>query len=208
MARKETVKTPLPGDAGNDFTVDDDILNFKPNISFVSPTRQEAPPGPVTSTDELGDSAQDLQNLIDGYSDAGQLIEIAQQRIDDRVNSLGGNNIRLDPIKDAVAISAMKRFFPTKADPTTISYEDYQAALKTVSNSPAPPPTFGPLDIQNAQNNPYQTDFGLSQLPGAASSGGGINPLDLVAFQAQAVITLFGMMTKLITGLIKKVIGG
>ena len=216
MARKKEQVIPLPNDVGNNFDDERDLLTFRPKIDFVSPDLipSEADPTEVRGfDDEIGDKKQETENHIRELDALVELADIAEARIDNRVEALGGLDIRLDPIVDATVIAAMKRMFPTNADPNRITYDQYKYTLKQISAAAKTPPTFGPLDLRAAQENPYKTDFGGIGLdPGMArpeisSSGRVIEPLNLPDFVAAAIIAMFTLLITLIIGLIKSVVG-
>ena len=216
MAKKKDQVIPLPNDVGNDFDDDRDFLTFRPKIDFVSPDfiPSEADPYVTRATDdEIGDKKQEIEKHITELNALVDLADLAEARIDGRVEALGGLDIHLDPIVDASTISAMKRMFPSDPHPEKISYAQYKQAIKKISSSAKTPPTFGPLDLRAAQENPYKTDFGgLGLPPGMArpeisSSGKVIEPLNLPDFVAAAIIALFTLLISLITGLIKSVVG-
>lgn len=218
MARKKDQVIPLPNDVGNNFDDERDFLNFKPNIDFVSPDfiPSEADPQDDrfgVSDDEIGHKKDLIENHLKEFSALVELADLAEARIDARVDALGGLDIQLDPVVDASIISAMKRTFPNDPNPQKISYAQYKAALKKISGAAKTPPTFGPTDLRAAQENPYKTDFGGAGLapglgrPEISSSGRVIEPLSLEDFVAAAIMALFSLLITLITGLIKSVVG-
>ena len=214
MPSKKNQRIPLPNDVGNSFEDDFNILNFRPTIEFVSPDLQPSEPGPKKFVeDDIATAKQDTEDLIEKFDAVVELIDIAQLRLDERLETLGGMDINLDERVDYNVIAAMKRFFPNEPVSNKITYEQYKQALKTLSQRAKQPPTFGPLDLRLAQENPFKTDFGALGLanglarPEIASSAGVIEPISIPEFVAAAVIGLFSLLINLITGLIKDVVG-
>lgn len=213
MAKKKNQTIPLPSDVGHDFEDDHDILTFRPTIAFVSPEKQPSIPGSDHFVeDDLAAEKQNITDLVSRYDAVAELVDMAEARIDDRVESLGGLDIQLDPVVDGPIIAAMKRMFPDD-NPQKITYAQYKHALKSVSKASKPPPKFGPLDIRNAQENPLKTDFGaLSLPPGMArpeiqAGSKVIEPISIPEFIQAAILALFGLLISLITDLIKSVVG-
>jgi len=64
-----------------------------------------------TTIDSLRDRTQ---SLIDGYRAVAKLADAAQARVDARAKDF---SVKLDPQKDQITISAVKRFFPRKKRP-------------------------------------------------------------------------------------------
>jgi hypothetical protein len=215
VAKKGKEGIPVPGDVGSSFEDDHDILNFRPDIFFVSPEPEpsEATGETTFTDDDLGARKQDTEDLISRYDAVAELIDMAEERIDQRVEALGGLTIQLDPKVDGPTIAAMKRMFPDNPFPTQITYGQYKHALKTVTGKAKDPPGFGPLDIKHAQENPLKTDFGaLSLQPGMGrpeiTSGSQIlEPISLPDFILAAVMALFTMLISMIIDLIKSVVG-
>lgn len=212
MANKRNQLFPLPGDVGHDFEDDYDILNFRPDIGFVAPEHQVEELGEPVE-DNLAKQKQSTEDLISRYDALGELVDMAEQRIDDRVDALGGLTILLDQNVDAAVIAAMKRKFPDNAAPDRITYQQYKAALKGMMSQTQETPGYGPLDLQKAQENPLKTDFGALALPPGygrpeISSGSSvIKPISIPEFVTAAVLSLFGLLVSLITDLIKSVVG-
>jgi len=193
---------------------DDSILNYRPNISFVEPeqvpieTTLSSPP--ETTLDTTTDRTIAVINSLNAVVD---LCVLVQKKVDAKVSSLGGVSIKLDPVKDFATISAMKRRFPDKTDPTTITYDDYRKALDCLGTSLVTPQGVSFSEIEKAQLDPLRTDFGGSGNTNGEnrpelSSPLNIQPLDIPAFQEQAIKTLFATLTPMIIGLIKKFIPG
>ena len=210
MAKKKNQTIPMPSDVGHDFEDDHDILNFRPDINFVSPDPEPdtTPRTEKFNEDELSGKKQDVEDLINRYDAIGELIDMAEERLDERVAALGGLTIQLDKRVDGPTISAMKRMFPDAPFPEQITYKQYKHALKTVTAKAKTPPKFGPLDIRNAQENPLKTDFGALSLPPGmgrpevAAGSGIIEPISLPEFVAAAILSLFNLLKSLITDLI------
>lgn len=216
MAKKERTFNPAPGDVGHSFDRDDTILNFRPTIAFVQPPPEEGQGQedffPIDEPEpSLDDARNRINSLIKGYEAAKQLAEVAQSRITNRVKAAGGLDVKLDTKKDATVIAAIKRHFPTKADPTVITYDDYRDCLKDLAKLAPSPLTVSDNDIRAAKANPLKTDFGgLGTLPGLNrleinTAANSIEPLDLEAFQAAGVATLFQLMLPLLKKLISPI---
>lgn len=202
MAKKTE---PVLGFARGSFGEDDDfILNYRPIIDFVEPEQVPAEPVVLEELTTLDDAKSQTQQVIDGLNQVVALADAVQQRIDQRVMSGGGLNIKLDPIKDQATIAAMKRRFPDKADPTTITYEDYRNALNCLQKAAPIPPSISFSDLQNAKSDPFRVDFGGlnntqgENRPEISSPANSVEPLDVEAFQKAAVAALFALMLPLI----------
>ena len=206
---------PILGQGGNSFGAQDDfILNFRPNIDYVEPDQITAPPVAPSTETTLDDAKNQSSQIIDGLNKVATLADAVQQRIDQRVMSGGGTDIKLDPTKDQAVIAAMKRRFPDKADPTTITYEDYRNALNCLQQSALPPPAISTADIMSAKSDPLRTDFGGysnqagENRPEISSPGNGVQSFDASAFQKAAVLMLFALMLPLIAAQITSQTGG
>lgn len=208
MARKED-KTGdiLPSDLGHSFEVEDNILNYKPKIEWEEPEQQflEQPEPTIEQESELAGLRKRTQDLIDGYKSVVGLIDIAQDKIDNRVKTGGGFDVQLDPKVDANAIAALKRCFPEATDYSKISYEMYKHCLARMNkNATDAIPKVSDNDIQAAKQDPLRTDFGgMGNLPGQnrteiSAPGNPIQPIDIGAFQIAGVLALFKMMYPLI----------
>lgn len=156
------------------------------------------------SLDELRDRTE---QVVNGLEAIAKLTDLAQKRIDQRVNAAGGLTVKLDPVKEAHVIAAMKRKFPDKEDPTQITYDDYKKALDCVQQA-APSedslPTVTAKDIRDAKADPNRTNFGGASnqqgenRPEISSPISSLEPLDLNKFQKEAVKALFALMLPLI----------
>lgn len=210
MAKKKDVTLPMPDDIGGDFEDEDSILNYRPNIEYIEPEQQyyQDPSATITSKEaETIDNLRDrTQKLIDGFKAVSQLADIAQKRIDKRVEESGGLSIKLDPAnpQDYQTIAAMKRRFPDKKDHTIITYNDYKQTLNCIKENAVAAPQMTADDIKIAKSNPYKTNFGgFENQQGEnraelSSNGNAIKPLDLAQFQKTAVLALFALMLPLI----------
>jgi hypothetical protein len=195
---------------GDSFTRDDSILNYRPVIEFVEPPQIEDTYSEATEpSNEIEDARSDMTEIINGLNDVVKLADIAQQRIDARVTALGGVTIKLDPLKDQIAIAAMKRRFPDKKDPTQITYDDYKKAVACLAENVPAIPTLSAEDILAAKTDPLRTDFG-----GAGNQGGenrpeissplnSIEPVDMGSFQNGALLALFAKLLPMILGIKK-----
>ena len=214
MPNKKDQRIPLPNDVCYNFEDDHELLNFRPNIDFVSPEHQpDAPGNERFMEDDIGDQQDATANRILQLDAIVELADLAESRLDERISALGGLNIQLDARVDGPTIAAMKRMFPTNANSNQISYDQYKQALKAISAGAKKPPQLDPLDMRGAQENPFKTDFGAIGLaPGMArpEMAGGtqtIEPLSLPEFVAAAIMSLFAMLIPMITDLIKSVVG-
>jgi len=218
MAKKK-LNTFLPDEIGHDFEDQDHILNYRPKIEYIEPSPEffeyKAPvKAPEDTIDDLRDRTA---KLAAGFRAVAALADLAQKRVDNRVEETGSLQVKLDPVKDAHVIAAMKRKFPHKtgdigsadvsgsvADPTIITYEDYKQAIDCVRNSSAPPPGINPQDIQQAKTDPYRTDFGGfnnqqgENRPEISSAANSVSPLDLAVFQKAGILALFALLYPLI----------
>lgn len=201
MAKKAD---PVLGVGGRSFDEQDDfILNYRPVIDYVEPEQLESePPPPPAPT--LDDARNQSQQILDGLNKVAELADAIQQRIDQRVLSGGGTDIKLDPVKDYATIAAMKRKFPEKADPTTISYEDYRSALDCLQRQSLPPPAITQADMAAAKSDPLRTDFGGygnqngENRAEVSSPANSMQSFDAGGFQKMAILKLFTMMLPLI----------
>jgi hypothetical protein len=206
---------PVLGPGGRSFDEQDDfVLNYRPSIDYVEPDQVTVePPAPPTEP-TLDDTKNQASKIVDSLNQVATLADALQQRIDQRVMSGGGVSIKLDPTKDQAVIAAMKRRFPDKTDPTTITYEDYRNALNCLQNQALPAPAISAADIMGAKSDPLRTDFGgLSNQAGEnrpeiSSPGNGVKAFDASAFQKAAVLALFAMMLPLISAQITSQTGG
>lgn len=193
-------------------TQDDFILNYRPTIAFVEPEQVPAEPHVVQPETTLDDTLARTDKVISDLNNIAALSDALQQKVDEKVKALGGLDIKLDANRDSATIAAMKRRFPEKADPTVISYDDYRAALDCLQQAAMPTQQVNPSDILKAQLDPYRTSFGgLNNVNGQnrpeLSSAANIQPLNILEFQEQALVSLFKMLEPLITKLIGKVVG-
>lgn len=211
MARKEKKQFVLPNDIGNSFEDSNAILSYRPNIEFVEPDQVQAETV-VEAKPTLDEAQKDVEDLVSGFGELARLADILQDKINAKVKSSGGVEIKLDPIKDHTVIAAMKRKFPDKADPNTITFDDYLQAISCVQDQ-APEPVLVSLeDVKAAKEDPYKTDFGGynntngENRPEISSSANAVAPLDLVEFQKNAILALFSMLQPLVIDQIKKVV--
>jgi hypothetical protein len=205
LANKKDVTFNLPSDSGHDFTEQKHVLTYKPKIKYEEPAQKidGYPSPPRVEDDAIQQATQRLKDLINGYAALEHLTEIAQQKVDKRVEEGGGLDVQLDPQKDAYVIAALKRCFPEATDHTKISYQMYQNCLARV-NAQAVAPGINPVDVIAAKNNPLQTDFGGKNKPAGSNrteiaAPSGVKPVDLEAFQSTAVIALFALLLPLIS---------
>lgn len=186
------------------FEKDDFILNYRPQIDFVEPDQEpyEIPEIEVKPT--IDAVRQDANELLNGLHVANKLIDSLQERVDNRVNSLGGVTVKLDPNKDYATVAAIKRRFPNKEDPTVITYDDYKEVLNCIKKNSPTPPLITTTDIKDAAQDPYRTEFGGSDnqqgenRPEISSPMENIKPLDLDAFQKAGILAIFALMLPLI----------
>lgn len=251
MSKKEDSLFPFPGDVSGSFDKEDFILNYRPRIDFVEP-EQVAEDYTIREEDKqvtpvkLEETRIRTQNVIDGLKSVVALIDIAQARIDQRVNAsvagLGmagkvgeagataegagvgvgmtggagagevattgqttsGVVVKLDPVKDAHVVAAMKRRFPEKADPTVITYEDYKQVIDCVHKHAPDVPAVSIADVRAAAANPQKTSFGGydklqgQNRPEISSIANSVQPIDLEAFQQGSILALFALLYPLI----------
>jgi hypothetical protein len=192
---------------------DDFILNYRPNIAYVEPEQVPEENVPKEAVPTLDIERNQASAIVNSLGAIASLCDEIQKKVDDKVNQLGGINIKLDPSRDFATISAMKRRFPDRSDPTTITYDDYRKALDCLGTSISPMRGMSVAEIQKAQMDPLRTNFGgLDNVNGEnrpeISSPLNIQPLDIPAFQQQALIALFAKLQPMITDLIKKIVPG
>lgn len=190
------------------FEKDDFLLNYRPEITFIEPEQEVIDVFPEPESDSIDDTKDKVNELVAGLQTANELIKTTQQRIDNRVEALGGLTIKLDSVKDYAVVAAMRRRFPDKADPTQITYDDYRAVLGCVQDNTISPPQISAKDIRLASQDMYKTDFGgienqhgenRSELSSAAES---IAPIDLDQYQKNAILGIFKMMLPLLKNLL------
>lgn len=209
MNNKDKSEFVLPSDTDETYNEDYEILTYKPNIGFVEPEQEpisynEDPP--EESTDDTRDKTKTLINNLDNLS---KLFGLAQQRVDNKVKAGGGVTIKLDPVKDAATIAAMKRKFPDKADPTQLTYDDYKDALECINNSVKSLELVTEKDLLSALSDPLRTDFGGygnqkgENRPELSNNSSSVEPVDMDAFKKGAVIALFLLLLPLIVPKIK-----
>lgn len=201
MAKKEDTLTPSPGDVGHSFEREDIVLNYKPTIEYEEPPQEDVGQAPIEENREIEEARNRTQQLIDNYKKINDLTDIAQRRIDNRVQAGGGLEIQLDPQRDAHVISALKRCFPEAKAHNKITYEMYKQCLARMNKSPGSVPQVRATDVQAAKEDPLRTDFGgFNAPPGlnrpeiASPAAGSIQPIDLSAFQAAGVLALFQLL--------------
>lgn len=212
MRKKYELPITLPSDQGNSFEDDDFILTYKPVIEYVAPETVDLDDGEeIVKPKSLEEIRTTTEGLIENYRAVEKLAEIAQERIDKRVEACGGLTIHLDPKTDSHVVEAMKRKFPD-ADPTKITYDQYRDCLDAQRRNQVDLPLVSAEDIQNAKADPFRTDFGgLGNLPGmnraeVASPAQVVEPIDITSFQTTVIKQLFEMMTPLIKNLIIDVV--
>ena len=156
------------------------------------------------SLDELRDRTAQVVNGLEAVT---KLVDLAQKRVDQRVNAAGGLTVKLDPVKDAHVIAAMKRKFPDKDDPTQITYDDYKKALDCSKGPDVTEdnlPVVKAKDIRDAKADPNRTNFGGidnqhgENRPEISSPVSNLDPINLNKFQKEAVKALFALMLPLI----------
>lgn len=213
MADKKDSKFALPSDVGHDFSEERHVLTYKPKINYEEPpqTDEGRTQEDRQENNQIQEATQRLQDLIKGYSAVEHLADIAQQKIDNRVDEGGGLDIQLDPKRDAHVIGALKRCFPEAVDHSKITYEMYQHCLARM-NSQINIQGVSQEEILAARNNPLQTNFGgLNQPAGSnrteVSEVSNVAPIDLEAFQNTAVLALFALLLPLISAKITQDIG-
>ena len=190
------------------FEKDDFLLNYRPEITFIEPEQEVVDTVPEPEPVSIDDTKDQVTELVAGLRTANELIKTTQQRIDNRVETLGGLTIKLDPIKDFAVVAAMKRRFPDKVDPTQITYDDYRAVLGCVQSNTITPPEVSTEDIRVASQDLYRTDFGgIENQQGenrleVSSIAQSIAPIDLDQYQKNAVLAIFKMMLPLLKNLL------
>jgi len=203
-----------------DFEPSRDILDFKPDIRFIQPEQIiDDPPEEVEET-TLDDTADETDQLIEGYIQVEKLAEEAQLRIDQIVGNLV---INLDDNLDANVIEALRRFKQTSVQPdqndldldtldkfkqNQIDYNTYKQCLEEVNNASAQNIRPVPLDeITKASLEPFRSTFGgLDKAAGLKrpeleETNKSIEPINLKDFKRDMILKLFNLMKPLITEL-------
>jgi hypothetical protein len=196
----------------NDFSSDRDIIEYKPVLSFEEPPQIEGEQQQEEDKTTIDEVIQRTQTLIDEYQKLEQLTDIAQARIDQRAK---GFIVNLDPAADAPIIEAIKRHFPDKENPATITFEEYRECLKDINNHIEDRlPAIDPAKVDQASSDPFRTDFGGRGKPDGLnrpdlnSDGRIVDPLDLIKFQNDQIKKLFEMLKPQVKDLIKKMVPG
>lgn len=207
--KSELYGLTLPDEVGGDFDRERDILTERPRIGYEEPPSEEDETEVSDPPTTISDARKEVENLIAQYKSIEQLADLTQERIDQKV---GNYTIQLDPNKDYLVISAIKRSFPEAVDPTKISYEMYKQCLARSKVNLSQIPLMTPADILAAQDDPFRTDFnGLGSTPGLnreeiASPASVISPLNMEDFVEAAVKQIFEMLKDLQIKLIKKIV--
>lgn len=188
-----------------DFSASRDILDFRPHLELTEPEQIEVPPPAPSDKVSIDQIRTELDGVIKSYERIEKLADIAQLKVDVRAR---GFEINLDPNVDAHVVQALKRAFPDRPNHIKISFDDYRHCIEEMSKSteaktPTPMPDFDPSSL-----GAIRTDFaglgkpdGLNR-PELDKDAQIIQPIDLVAFQADAVRQLFELMRPLTTDLI------
>lgn len=190
-------------DTMSSFEDEHDILNFRPTIKFVQPDQQ--PLNDVANFDSQGPQSIDdfrkrTEELIKQYDIIRNLADQAQKKIDKKVKTSGGLEMKLDPVADATVISAIRKQFPDVKDPAIISYDQYKHCLKHMSQQQPVLPIINDEAIKTARSNPNRIDFGGlnnqhgENRPEISSTASSIKPINLEAFQAAGILSIFLMM--------------
>lgn len=205
MANKEDKTIALPDDIGGSFDEERRILTYKPSIEYEEPPQEDIDYGVADpETSEIEDARKRTESIIENYKSINQLTNIAQGRIDSRIEAGGGFEINLDPARDAQVVSALKRCFPEAKDHSKISYEMYKQCLMRMNKAAGSTPGISPADVQTAKEDPLRTNFGgIGSPPGMnrteiSSPASNVAPIDLAAFQAAGVLALFQLLYPLI----------
>lgn len=192
----------FPGDT-DDFSEEDSVLNYRPSLEWEEPDSIPGDEIPFKLTSEVQKTRERTESLINGYKQLAQLAASVQKKLDDQVKKSGGFTLPLDPVKDAITISAMKRRFP-EVDSGTITYDIYKKALACIRTNQQTPALVTSDDIKKATYNPSTTSFGgIDSAPGKLRSeivnpmG---NPVDLVQYQKDAIDELYEKMEDSISG--------
>jgi hypothetical protein len=192
-----------PDDPATDFSQENFVLNYRPEIRYVSPE----PEVDFTPAEEIPPTVEEARSrtgeVIKGYRSVQKLADIAQRRIDNRVEAAGGIIVQNDPIQDSPVVAAIKRQFPGE-DGSRITYAMYKKCLEKL-NAQSEAPVIQGTDVLSARVDPLRTDFGgLSNTQGnnraelSSVASQIIKPIDQDSFQKAAVAGIFKLMLPLI----------
>jgi hypothetical protein len=153
-----------------------DILNFRPNISFVEPDQQEVPidlpPDPVTLKE-----VSDRRKRISDFAKAiNQLATAVQLKID---NKCADQIIVLDSRVDNPIIQALKRTYPYGNISDRITYDQYKQCrdnLRNYADQVALKPVITDDDVTKAQNDINKGNYNIGGIGTDAASNGGLRP--------------------------------
>lgn len=195
MTKKKYKGLKAPWDVGSDFSQEDRILNYKPTFTYLEPPQEHTDIPVSFPEDTVKQELDELDDLITGYDAISDMADIVQTKIDNKVKSLGGLSIKLDPLRDNAAIEAIKRIFPN-TDPQTITYDQYKEALNKINELATETPVVTMSDIETAKQNPLQTSFGnLDKQAGQqVPQFDPIKPINIPEFQKDQVNTLIDMI--------------
>lgn len=207
MGNKKYKTVKAPWDVGGDFSQENKILNYKPVFSYTEPPQEDLGEQQEYFEDIFGEELEDLDSLIAGYDSLAEMTDMVQAKIDDKVKTLGGVTINLDPVRDNAAIEAIKRVFPGQ-DPNKITYDMYKESLNKVEELSAEVPVVSMADIEAAKQDPLQTSFGnLDKQPGKpVPQFDPIKPINLEEFKQDQLKTLADLIWDLIKDRVKDMV--
>lgn len=193
MSLRKKQSIVLPSDLGNDFTQEDDILTSRPEINWEEPPPEEGDDFAKSKPTE----DKRLIQVINGYDRLGKIADKLADDIDKKVGEL---EFELDPIKDAITISAIKRMFPEKKDPTKLNYQMYKKCLACEQARKAKLPVISPDMVLKANStNLGGTNSKPGKLRPELTNPLADNVVDLAKFQEQATKDMFKMMEDLVS---------
>ncbi len=204
--KKDAVFSNWPNQVGQNFEEEDEVLNYRPQITYEMPISLETESRVQPASTTLTDARQRTQDLVAAYNTISKLAEVAQERIDARV---GDYKIQLDEKADFHVMEAIGRAFPDKDNVKTITYDMYKQCLaKLHAAQPASKmPIVTAADMAAAASDPKKTSFGgLGVTAGnnrkevEATQMGGLQPLDMKKFQDSIVKKLFKLLQPMTKG--------
>jgi hypothetical protein len=199
---------PQNSNPRNNFSAQQNILNFKPDIYFIEPEQIEEDKLPqLKEAPTLNEIKADVVNLISNYKDIENIANDIQDEIDQRAANV---SIKLDPVHDSFILEAVRRHFndPKK---TEITYDDYLHCINHINETgSAGMPVVNQQDIISATNDQYRDIFGSLGLPSGlarpelADHAQMIKPIDLTKFTGEQLSKLITILTPDINKLIIK----
>ena len=185
------------------------ILNYRPQIQYIEPPTEPEKPNPIVEPqkDDL-ESQNKLYNLANAVNVLGAAV---QARINEKSKNI---KIKLNPVVDAAAISAMKRLFGDEDNQfldnneTYITYDQYKQCRELLCNYGAAIAERTMTSEQEISDAKELLKRGLTTLDLPGSLDGGlrpelskkaniIEPINMGEFQAELIKLLIREIWKI-----------